>query len=61
VRQSQQFPKGHHGAVGNQPIGAVAHLGLARSYTLQGNIPRALAAYSDFLSLSKNADPDVPF
>jgi tetratricopeptide (TPR) repeat protein len=50
----------HYGAVGNQPIGALAHLGLARSYTLQGDIPKARAAYSDFLSLWKNADPDVP-
>ncbi len=50
----------HYGAVGNQPIGALAHLGLARSYTLQANIPKARAAYNDFLSLWKNADPDVP-
>jgi eukaryotic-like serine/threonine-protein kinase len=50
----------HYGAVGNQPIGALAYLGLARSYTLQGNIPKARAAYSNFLSLWKNADPDVP-
>jgi eukaryotic-like serine/threonine-protein kinase len=50
----------HYGAVGNQPIGALAHLGLARSYALQGNITKALVAYNDFLSLWKNADPDVP-
>jgi serine/threonine protein kinase len=50
----------HYGAVGNQPIGALARLGLARSYTLQGDILKARAAYSDFLSLWKNADPDVP-
>jgi ATP/maltotriose-dependent transcriptional regulator MalT len=50
----------HYGAVGNQPIGALARLGLARSYTLQGDIPKARAAYSDFLRLWKNADPDVP-
>ncbi len=47
----------HSSVVGNQPIGALAHLGLARSYTLQGDIPKARAAYSDFLSLWKNADP----
>jgi Tfp pilus assembly protein PilF len=51
----------HYGAVGNQPIGALAHLGLARSYALQANIPNARAAYSNFLSLWKNADPEVPF
>jgi tetratricopeptide (TPR) repeat protein len=50
----------HYGAVGNQPIGALAYLGLARSYTLQTNIPKARAAYSSFLSLWKNADPDIP-
>ena len=50
----------HYGAVGNQPIGALAHLGLARAYTLQGNTSKAQAAYGDFLSLWKNADADVP-
>jgi eukaryotic-like serine/threonine-protein kinase len=50
----------HYGAVGNQPIGALAHLGLARSYVLQADTPKARAAYSDFLTLWKNADPDVP-
>ena len=50
----------HYSVVGNQPIGALARLGFARSYTLQGDIPKARAAYSDFLSLWKNADPDVP-
>ena len=50
----------HSSVVGNQPIGALARLGLARSYKLQGEIPKARAAYIDFLSLWKNADPDVP-
>ena len=50
----------HSGAVGNQPIGALPRLGLARSYALQGDIPKARAAYSDFLNLWKNGDPDVP-
>jgi serine/threonine protein kinase len=49
----------HYSVIGNQPIGALAHLGLARSYTLQGNVLKARAAYSDFLSLWKNADPDL--
>ena len=50
----------HYSVVGNQPIGALARLGLARSYTLQSDIPKARASYSDFLSLWKNADRDVP-
>jgi len=50
----------HYGAVGNQPIGALTHLGLARAYRLQGDITKARAAYGDFLNLWKGADPDVP-
>ena len=50
----------HRGAVGNEPIGALAHLGLARAYRLQGESSKALAAYKDFLTLWKDADPDVP-
>lgn len=50
----------HPGVVGNQPIGALAHLGLARAYALDGNIPKARAAYVDFLTLWKDADADVP-
>jgi hypothetical protein len=55
--------------VGNEPIGALAHLGLARAYTLPSRTPqdadahaarvRALAAYRDFLTLWKDADPDI--
>ena len=44
----------------NQPIGALAHLGLGRTYLLQGDIPKAKAAYQDFLALWKDADPDIP-
>ena len=50
----------HRGAVGNEPIGALAHLGLARAYLLQGESTKALAAYKDFLALWKDADPDIP-
>jgi eukaryotic-like serine/threonine-protein kinase len=50
----------HYGAIGNQPIGALAHLGLARSHALQGDSTKARAAYDDFFSLWKNADPDIP-
>ena len=50
----------HRGLVLNQPIGAVAHLGLGRAYMLQGDIPKAKAAYQDFLALWKDADPDIP-
>jgi len=38
----------------------LAHLGLARASALQGDTARALAAYKDFLTLWKDADPDIP-
>ena len=44
----------------NAPIGALVHLGLARAYSLQGDNPKARAAYQEFLTLWKDADPDVP-
>jgi serine/threonine protein kinase len=50
----------HSGVVGNQPIGALAHLGLARARALQGHSAEARTAYMDFFTLWKNADPDVP-
>jgi tetratricopeptide (TPR) repeat protein len=50
----------HPGIVGNEPIGALAHLGIARAYSLSGNSAKARTAYQDFFALWKNADPDVP-
>jgi len=50
----------HRGILGNSPILALAHLGLARAYVLQGDTVKAHAAYQDFLTLWKDADPDIP-
>jgi hypothetical protein len=50
----------HRGLLLNQPIGALAHFGLSRAYVLQGDIPKAKAAYQDFLMLWKDEDPDIP-
>ena len=48
------------GLVLNEPIGALAHLGLGRAYAMAGDSSKARTAYQDFLTLWKNADPDVP-
>jgi eukaryotic-like serine/threonine-protein kinase len=50
----------HRGIVGTCETGAIAHLGLARAYTLQGDLIKARSAYQDFLTLWKDADPDIP-
>jgi eukaryotic-like serine/threonine-protein kinase len=50
----------HTGVVGNEPIGSLAHLGLARAYALSGDSAKAKNAYRDFLALWANSDADVP-
>jgi tetratricopeptide (TPR) repeat protein len=50
----------HRGIVGNDPIGALAHLQIGRAYAMQGDIIKAKAAYQNFLTLWKDADPDIP-
>ena len=60
----------HSGIVWNCWTGALARLGVARANALQSRAAegadadaarvRALAAYKDFLTLWKNADPDIP-
>jgi hypothetical protein len=39
---------------------ALAHLQLGRAYALAGNTDKARTAYKDFLTLWKDADPDIP-
>ncbi len=48
----------HPGIVLNFPVGALARLGLARAYVLDGDVDKARAAYGDFLQLWKDADHD---
>jgi eukaryotic-like serine/threonine-protein kinase len=60
----------HGGIVWNCWTGALAHLGVARANALRSRRSqgadagaarvRALAAYKDFLTLWKDADPDIP-
>ena len=50
----------HRGLVLNFPLGALAHLGLARAYALSGDSAESRTAYQDFLTLWKDADPDIP-
>ena len=50
----------HRGIVVNYPLGSLAHLDLARAYVLSGDAAKAKAAYQDFLTLWKGADPDIP-
>jgi eukaryotic-like serine/threonine-protein kinase len=50
----------HRGLVGADPIGALAHLQLGRAFVLSADKIKAKAAYQDFLTLWKDADPDSP-
>jgi len=50
----------HPGITIGDAFGPMAHLGLARAYAMHGDITKARAAYRDFLTLWKDADPDIP-
>jgi serine/threonine protein kinase/tetratricopeptide (TPR) repeat protein len=50
----------HRGLLWNCATGALAHLGLGRAYTLQGDTQKGRTAYQDFFALWKDADPDIP-
>ncbi len=61
-RAAAEFQKfiDHRGLVGNFSWGALARLGLARACAMQGDTAKARTAYQDFLTLWKDADPDIP-
>ena len=50
----------HPGVVQGQIIGALAGLQLGRAWALSGDTSKARTAYQDFLTLWRDADPDIP-
>jgi tetratricopeptide (TPR) repeat protein/predicted Ser/Thr protein kinase len=50
----------HRGIVVSDPIGALARLQLGRAFALSGDRTKAKTAYQNFLTLWKDADPDIP-
>jgi serine/threonine protein kinase len=50
----------HRGIVLNFLTGSLAHLQLGRAYAMAGDTAKAKVAYQDFLTLWKDADPDIP-
>ncbi len=62
VEYAAEFQKilDYRGIVGYDPIGALAHLQLGRAFALSGDEAKAKSAYQDFLTLWKDADPDIP-
>jgi serine/threonine protein kinase/tetratricopeptide (TPR) repeat protein len=50
----------HRGIVGADPIGALAHAQLGKAFALSGDLARSKTAYRDFLTLWKDADPNMP-
>ncbi|MGA7474856.1 MAG: hypothetical protein WBW60_19125, partial [Candidatus Sulfotelmatobacter sp.] len=48
------------GIVTNFVTGSLAHLQIGRAYAMQGDTAKAKVAYKDFLTLWRDADPDIP-
>jgi len=62
VEAAGEFQKilDHRGIVLSDPVGALAYLELGRAHVLSGDKAKAKSAYQDFLTLWKDADPDIP-
>jgi hypothetical protein len=62
VNAAAEFQKilAHPGIVMADPVDALAHLQLGRAFVLSGDKSKARTAYQDFLTLWKDADPDIP-
>jgi tetratricopeptide (TPR) repeat protein len=59
VREFQKFLD-NRGVAVNCHLAALARLQLARAYALTGDSKKASSNYQDFLTLWKDADPDIP-
>ena len=59
---SAEFQKllDHPAIVGRYVTGALAHLQLGRAQSMMGDKAAARKSYQDFLTLWKDADPDIP-
>jgi len=59
VAEFQKFLD-HTGIVQNFLLGSLARLQTGRAYAMAGDTAKAKSAYQDFLTLWKDADPDIP-
>jgi eukaryotic-like serine/threonine-protein kinase len=50
----------HRGVVINSPVGALARLGIAQAQMVHNDASKSRPAYQDFLTLWKDADPNIP-
>jgi tetratricopeptide (TPR) repeat protein len=62
VKAAAEFQKilDWRGVVVNEPIGAMAQLGLGRAYVKAGDVKKGKEAYDRFLALWKDADGGIP-
>jgi len=62
VSAADEFRKvlDHRSIVMNVVTGVLAHLQLGRAYAMAGDTTKAKVVYQDFLTLWKDADPDIP-
>jgi DNA-binding winged helix-turn-helix (wHTH) protein/tetratricopeptide (TPR) repeat protein len=62
IAAASEFQKiiDHPGVIRSEPIGALARLQLGRALMLSGDSTKAKLAYQEFLTLWKDADPDIP-
>jgi DNA-binding winged helix-turn-helix (wHTH) protein/tetratricopeptide (TPR) repeat protein len=66
LRQGTEAEREFQKVLDHRPIyqknerAALAQVGLARAYKLEGNLQKARSSYEEFLKLWQTADPDIP-